>query len=111
MSRKALHSALKYRNVLSLISRQTHNIYFLLEKSTCLLQKHPSKVKRHSSRDSHVRVKGRNQEFCSGRASQWRCQISNVSYFAQRSFWCHRSISGTTGYDVKYLLPVSIDKF
>jgi len=37
---------------------------------------------------------GRSQEFCSGGASHWRCQISNFSYFAQRSFWCHWSISG-----------------
>jgi len=37
---------------------------------------------------------GRSQEFCSGGASQWRRQSSNFSYFAQRSFWCHWSISG-----------------
>ena len=37
---------------------------------------------------------GRSQEFCSGGASHWRYQISNFSYFAQRSLWCHWSISG-----------------
>jgi len=52
---------------------------------------------------------GRSQEFCLGGASRWRRQISNFSYFAQRSFWCHWSIA--TGYDVRYLLPVGIDKF
>jgi len=42
-------------------------------------------------------VQGRSQEFCSGGASHWRHrrhQITNFSYFAQRSFWCHWSISG-----------------
>jgi len=29
---------------------------------------------------------GRSQEFCSGEASHWRRQISNFSYFTQRSF-------------------------
>jgi len=28
-----------------------------------------------------------------GRASHWSRQISNFSYFAQRSFWCHWSMS------------------
>jgi len=36
---------------------------------------------------------GCSQEFCSGGASHWRRQISNFSNFAQRSFWCHWSIS------------------
>jgi len=29
---------------------------------------------------------GRSQDFCSGGPSHWRRQISNFSYFAQRSF-------------------------
>jgi len=32
--------------------------------------------------------------FCSGGASHWRRKRSIFSYFAQRSFRCHSSISG-----------------
>jgi len=42
----------------------------------------------------------RSQEFCSGGASHWRRQISNFSYFAQRLFWCHLSISGLLQQDM-----------
>jgi len=52
---------------------------------------------------------GRSQEFYFGGATHCPRQISNFSYFTQRSFWCHWAIA--TGYDVKYLLPVDIDKF
>jgi len=43
---------------------------------------------------------GRSLEFCSGGASHWRRQISNISYFAQKSFWCHWSISGLLQQDM-----------
>ena len=43
---------------------------------------------------------GRSQEFCSGGASHWHRQISNFSDFAQRSFWCHWSISGLLQQDM-----------
>jgi len=45
-------------------------------------------------------AQGRSQEFCWGVASHWRRQISNFSYFAQRSFWCHWSISGLLQQDM-----------
>jgi len=41
-------------------------------------------------------LQGRSHGFCSGGASHWRCQISNFSYFAQISFWCH----GCNGFQV-----------
>jgi len=45
-------------------------------------------------------TQGRSQEFRSGGASHWRRQISNFSYFAQRPFWCHWSISGLLQQDM-----------
>ena len=43
---------------------------------------------------------GRSQEFCLGGVSHWRRQISNFSYLAQRSFWCHWSIFGLLQQDI-----------
>ena len=60
-----------------------------------------SRQKQKASSDS--------QEFCSGEASHWRRQISNFSYFAQRLFGCHCSISGLLQQDMTsnifYQLP------
>ena len=42
----------------------------------------------------------RSQEFCSGGASHWRCQSSIFSFFAQRSFRCHSSITGLLQQDM-----------
>jgi len=43
---------------------------------------------------------GRSQKLCSGGASHWRRQISNFSYFAQRSFWYNWSISSLLQQDM-----------
>jgi len=65
-----------------------------------LTGKQPAAIELPRRFHSTTTRQGRSQEFCSWGASHWRHQISNFSCFAQKSFWCHWSISGLLQQDM-----------